>query len=78
MGRIVSVRVRPLSPTLGIGSDNLWWARATGRGQPADLAPVEGVARVLLFQRDMILTTLLTVLFVGISSLMLWLAIGAD
>jgi len=26
----------------------------------------------------MILTTLLTVLFVGISSLMLWLAIGAD
>jgi hypothetical protein len=32
----------------------------------------------LLRQEGMLLTTVLTVLFVGVSSAMLWLAIGAD
>jgi hypothetical protein len=32
----------------------------------------------LAVSAGMILTTVLTVVFVGISSLMLWLAIGAD
>jgi hypothetical protein len=32
----------------------------------------------LLGQLGMILTTVLTVVFVGVSSVMLWLAIGAD
>jgi hypothetical protein len=32
----------------------------------------------LLRQEGMLLTAVLTVVFVGVSSLMLWLAIGAD
>jgi hypothetical protein len=32
----------------------------------------------LLSQEGMVLTTILTAVFVGASSLMLWLAIGAD
>jgi hypothetical protein len=32
----------------------------------------------LLSREGMLLTTILTVVFVGVSSLMLWLAIGAD
>jgi hypothetical protein len=32
----------------------------------------------LLCQGGMLLTAVLTVVFVGVSSLMLWLAIGAD
>jgi hypothetical protein len=36
------------------------------------------LAHVLLGRMIMLLTAVLTVLFVGVSSLMLWLAIGAD
>jgi hypothetical protein len=36
------------------------------------------MAHVLLRQEGMLLTTLLTVLIVGVSSAVLWLAIGAE
>lgn len=77
MERIVSVRPARLWPSLGNRPDKLWMTSADmppnsviwlGRRAGAPLAVSAG----------MILTTVLTVLFVGISSVMLWLAIGAD
>jgi hypothetical protein len=77
MGRIVSVHHPRMSPSLGSRSDKVWIAKAVATGQPADLARrVAGAP--LAVSAGMILTTVLTVVFVGISSLMLWLAIGAD
>lgn len=77
MERIVSVRPARLWPSLGNRPDKLWMTSADmppnsliwlGRRAGAPLAVSAG----------MILTTVLTVAFVGISSVMLWLAIGAD
>jgi hypothetical protein len=57
--------------------DTLWILRGS---LPANWLIFRGrpLAHLLLGQEGMLLTALLTVVFVGVSSLMLWLAIGAD